>query len=351
MPKPRLAILMGGPSSEHDVSLQSALNMMHGLSPRQYDVAPIFVSRDLAWQLYASPADYLAGRVREQLLHTEIPERLAYIVDAALIAMHGEFGEDGQIQRILDRAGVPYQGSGPKASALAFDKQRANQLLKRVGLHIPDFMVLTRAQWVSARTKWLASIPLAFGMPVVIKPNSSGSSVGVHVVRSVTALADAIEEVSVRHDRIIVQRFVKGQEVTCAVIETDESPLVLPPTLIRHGNDVFSYQAKYQPGLVEEITPAPLPPRLLDQIRHTALRAHRAIGCRDYSRTDMILGQGRIWVLEINTLPGLTAASLLPQAAEAQGISLNELLDHLVYRALHRPEVVELSTYEYHRKD
>ncbi len=344
--QPRLGVLIGGPSREHDVSKASADNALSVLNAQQYRILPIYITTSNEWQLYASPTDYSAGQLQLSFPATEVVGRLPYLIDGALILLHGEFGEDGQLQRLLDQATIPYQGSGVRASRLAFDKHAASQVLRRAGLSVPDYTLVTRASWVSARSRLLSQVQAAYGFPVVVKPNAAGSSIGVKICYTPAQLADALETSSFEHTELLVQRCVAGIELTCGVIETDDGPLALPPTLIRpRSQGFFDYQAKYTPGATEEITPAPLPQKLLHAVQRVAMAAHSALGCRDYSRTDLILGQGRLWILEVNTLPGLTGVSLLPQAAAQAGYDYAALIDYLARRALSRPEVVELNEY------
>lgn len=345
--QPRLGVLIGGPSREHDVSRASADYALSVLNPHHYMITPILVTTDSVWQLHNSVSDYQSRRVALEFPHNEVIGRLPYLIDAALIMMHGEFGEDGQLQRLLDQATIPYQGSGVRASRLAFDKHRSSQVFKRLGLAVPDYTLVNRAQWVSARARLIRQIVAAYGFPVVVKPNAAGSSIGVKICHSPAQLADALEAASLEYDQLIIQRFVSGIELTCGVLETDEGPFALPPTLIRpQQGKFFDYLAKYTPGASEEITPAPVSEAVTAAVQRTSLAAHRALGCRDYSRTDFILGRNRLWVLETNTLPGLTGVSLLPQAAAAIGYDYPLLIDHLAARAFSRPEVVELHTYE-----
>lgn len=345
--KPRLGVLIGGPSREHEVSRASGDYVLAALDTRVYTVNPIYITPENHWYVYPSPQHYANGESSLHFPGIEAVGRLPYLIDAALIILHGEFGEDGQVQRLLDQATIPYQGSGVRASRLAFDKHRASQLFKRVGLSVPDYTIVTRASWVSARSRVLAQVRVAYGFPVVVKPNAAGSSIGVKICHTPVQLADALESASVEHDQLIIQRCISGHELTCGVLETDEGPMALAPTLIRPRDArFFDYEAKYTPGATEEITPAPVSPAVTQAVQKAALMAHRVLGCRDYSRTDFILGKGRLWVLETNTLPGLTGVSLLPQAAAEAGYDFPLLVAHLAYRAMSRPEVVELNQYE-----
>lgn len=345
--KTRLGVLIGGPSREHEVSKASATQVLAVMDQMRYDVTPIFMRRDGRWCVFSSVELYHADQPSFDFGHDEAIGRLPYLIDAALIMMHGEFGEDGRLQHLLDAATIPYQGSGVRASRKAFDKHISSQLFKRLGLSVPEYTLVTRPHWVSARARIVRQITAAFGWPVVVKPNAAGSSIGVVLCHSPAELTDALEQGSLEYGDLIVQRFERGVELTCGVLESDDGPMALPVTMIRPRHaTLFDYRAKYTAGEVDEITPAPISPAIEAAVQRAALLAHKALGCRDYSRTDFILGQRRLWVLETNTLPGLTGVSLLPQAAAVAGYSYTALIEHLIARALSRPEVVELQRYE-----
>lgn len=344
MTTPRVAVLFGGPSSEHEVSRASAEQVMQALENKPFQVQPVFITREEKWQVYPSRLSLAADTPSVVLATDQVHDYLPFHFDTAFIALHGTFGEDGTVQRILDRSTLPYQGSGPRASRVAFDKAETQRRLRRVGLSIPEYMVLTRAEWVATRARKIRQLIMVFGSSLVVKPVSEGSSVGVVVTHTAADLTDAIEHISTRYDRFMVQRYIRGTEVTCAVVEFDDDVAALPPTLIRPRQArFFDYQAKYTPGATEEITPAPLAPQALAYVQAVALKVHRTLQLRDYSRTDIIIGQGGVWVLEVNTLPGITETSLLPQAAAAFGVTFTDLIEHLVQRSLSRPEVIELS--------
>ncbi len=344
MTTPRVAVLFGGPSSEHEVSRATAEQVMRALEDRPFRVQPVFITRDEKWQVYPSQLGLAADTPSVVLATEQVHDYLPFHFDAAFIALHGTFGEDGTVQRILDRSTLPYQGSGPRASRVAFDKAETQRRLRRVGLSIPEYMVLTRAEWVAARAHKVRQLMMVFGPSLVVKPVEEGSSVGVVITHTAADLTDAIEHISTRYDRFMVQQYIRGTEVTCAVVDFDDGVAALPPTLIRPRQArFFDYHAKYTPGATEEITPAPLEPQALAYVQAVALKVHRTLGLRDYSRTDMIIGRGSVWVLEVNTLPGMTQTSLVPQAAAAFGVPFEELVEHLVHRSLSRPEVVELS--------
>lgn len=317
----RVVVLMGGPSVEHEVSIASATQVIRSLDPQRYVVRPLLIARD---QHHVS---------REALADT----------DVAFIAMHGEFGEDGTIQGILEAAGIPYTGSNVLASALAFDKPRAAAVLRETGLHVPEFSVLEASTSLEQRVAATEAALAMYGLPLVVKPTNRGSSVGVTITRTVEAIAPAIEYAFSCSNIVMLQRFVAGTEVTCGILEVGGKATALPPTeIVPKTSAFFDYDAKYTPGASEEITPARLPPDVFQHVRDAAITAHRAIGCTGFSRMDMIVApDGELSVLELNTIPGLTPTSLLPQGAAAAGIAFPQLLDHIITAAFaHNHECV-----------
>ncbi|MFP3868895.1 MAG: D-alanine--D-alanine ligase [Desulfobacteraceae bacterium] len=307
MRKLRLALISGGKSSEREVSLKSGEQVYQALDKNKYDIRRYDPLVDL---------EKLVG---------DAPE-----LDVALIIMHGRWGEDGTIQGLLDLLGIPYQGSGVLGSALAINKEISNQRYRQAGLRTPQEMVFPRTQVPTP-----AAIESQLGLPVVIKPVSEGSSIGVTIAQSREQLAAGIETALETDHRVLVAEFIAGTEVTGGVLGNDHLQ-ALPLVEIVPATDYpfFTYEAKYKAGATTEICPARVSPELTTQAQQCALTAHRALACRGYSRTDMIIRDGDIYVLETNTIPGMTATSLFPQAAQAMGLSFSALLDRLIDLAL-----------------
>lgn len=302
----RVAVLMGGPSAEHEISLKTGRQVLDNLDRKKYVARGIKISKTGKWPV--SPA-----KIKKEF-------------DVAFVAMHGEYGEDGQAQKLLDKHGIKYTGSGARASALGMDKAKSAKIFRKAGLRVPEFVLLTDNFNFTFRLRF----------PVVVKPNDRGSSVGVSIVERFHDLVHALRLASRFSPLVMVQEFIPGREVTCGILEIDGKPAALPPTeIIPRSSKFFDYSAKYLAGASSEITPPKLPKQMIKKIQETALKAHKAIGARGFSRTDMILGKdGKIYVLEINTIPGLTETSLLPQEAKAAGIGFSQLLDGIIASAL-----------------
>ena len=309
MQKIRLALLSGGNSSEREVSLKSGDQVYAALDKNKYDIRRY------------DPRDDLPRLVAE-----------APSLDVALIIMHGRYGEDGTIQGLLDLLGLPYQGSGVMASAIAMNKEISKKLYQQAGLQVPRAVFADRHQPPEP-----AAIIAAVGLPAVIKPVNEGSSIGVSIARRPEELQAALNKAFALDRRVLVEEFIVGTEVTCAVLGNDDlQALPLVEIVPGAGYTFFDYEAKYLPGASSEIVPARLSPELTARVQQCGLTAHRALGCRGYSRTDTMVRGEEIFVLETNTIPGMTATSLFPQAAAAAGLPFPALLDRLVALALEK---------------
>ncbi|MGI6656620.1 MAG: D-alanine--D-alanine ligase family protein [Desulfobulbus sp.] len=310
MGKLRLALIAGGTSAERDVSLRGAEGVARTLDPERYEV----VRYDPAVDLARIASD--AGRI-----------------DVAFILLHGIHGEDGTIQGFLDLLGIPYQGAGVLGSALAMDKNLAKVLYRLEGLPIARWTMVAPED-VRDPKRVLRNV----GLPCVVKPVRQGSSIGMSIVREAGELAPALE-LALRHDnQVMVEAYIRGRELTVGVLGNSE-PQALPLVEIIPDDRFafFDYEAKYQPGASREICPAEVDDAVRRTAQDYAVRAHRCLQLRGYSRTDMILADDGLYLLETNTIPGMTPTSLLPQAAAATGLSFAGLLDRLIELALERP--------------
>lgn len=309
--KLQIAVLMGGPSSEHEVSLKTGAMVLKNLDSEKFSGFPVKIEKNGTWPITLK----------------ELKDR----TDVAFIALHGTYGEDGQIQTILETFKIPYTGSGPIASALAMNKQKTAALLSQNGLLTPESILVKKedsyAPWAIAKNFALS--------PLIIKPADQGSSVGITLVTVKNKIKPALHEAFNYSDFALAQKFIKGKEVTCGVLEINDVPLPLVPTeIIPKKSLLFDYIAKYEIGGSEELTPPNLSKDLIKKIQMIALKSHKLLGCSGMSRTDMILGEdGNIYILELNTIPGLTESSLLPQQAAAMGIKFPQLLELIIKSA------------------
>jgi len=319
----KIGVLMGGPSSEHQISLATGQNVIDNLDKAKYEPISIKISKAGKWFLNGkstNQADALKG------------------YDVIFNALHGTFGEDGKVQGILEHMGIKYTGSGIAGSAIAMDKFHSREIFKLAGLNTPKTLKLKRGENYIARVNFFVNKIVK--LPVVVKPCSNGSSVGVQIVDDLTKLAKAVDSAFKLDKFVLIEEFIKGRELTCGVLDnfSGQPVAALPVTeiILLKTNKFFNYSAKYKKGHANEITPAPLDEFLFKKAQDIAIKAHQILGCSGYSRTDMILknGNGTIYVLETNTLPGLTKNSLLPKAAQTAGLTLTQLLDKIIESSL-----------------
>ena len=309
MKKINLALLSGGISSEREVSLNSGNQVYDALDKEKYNIVRYDPKTDLP-RLIAEASQ----------------------IDAALIILHGPYGEDGTIQGLLDLLDIPYQGSGVIGSAVAMNKLSTKQLYENAGLPVPPYMVMDRSDTLDA-----SDVSERLGLPVVFKPLEAGSSVGMSIVRDEASMAAAADKAFEHGETILVEGYIKGVELTAGVIGSkDLQALPLIEIIPDEAHEFFDYEAKYTAGVTQEICPARIDDSLTQKAQTYAKMAHRALFCEGYSRTDMILSDGEVYLLETNTIPGMTATSLLPQAAQAADISFTELLDQLIQLGIER---------------
>lgn len=337
--KIKVVVLMGGKSSEHEVSILSGTNVISSLDPKKYEALPVVISKDgLKWRLTNKRSllqlrDTLSyrGTSKEIVLTEEkiIPGASSLSggkIDAIFIAMHGPFGEDGTVQGMLELTGIPYTGSGVTASAIGMDKLMFRKVMKAEGLPIPKYVVVSKGEGgVGKKIKELGKFPC------FVKPNDQGSSVGASIARNKKELKKSLNLAFRFCDKVLVDEYLKGMEVTCAVIG-NKKPVALPLIeIVPLKGEFFDYESKYTESGSEEIVPARISKLLTKRIQSLSVKVYKAIGCRGFARVDFILKDNKYPViLEINTIPGLTKMSLVPKAAKAAGIPYSKLLDKII---------------------
>lgn len=301
-----ITVLMGGPSPEREVSLLSGSAVADALERRGHKVTRADIG----------PQD------------TSALDRKG--IDVVFIAMHGEFGESGEVQSLCEERSVAYTGSGRHASELAMDKAASKQLFRRAGLATPDWMIVEEWHDPGEVRRWLEEIP----PPVVIKPVDGGSSIDITIARDGTARDAAMEELLDVYGRVMLERYVEGRELTVGIVGAQ----VLPLVEVIPAGDFYDYKAKYADGAgTQYIFEHRLDDPTVEAARAEAMAAHCCLGCRDLSRVDFILdGEGKLQVLELNTIPGFTSHSLVPMAAAKAGVGFEELVDRLVQLAVRR---------------
>ena len=313
---PRVVVVMGGPSEEHEVSLRSGQGVVQALTRRQWMAEPLVIPRT------SGVAEALAS-ARRGLMQAQ--------AELVFIALHGPFGEDGTIQQLCEELHLPYTGSDVLASRLGMDKVASKRRFEEAGLRVPRWGIVEGP--ATSLPRELESLPY----PVVVKPSRSGSSFGVSIVKDVTALPTAIAEAAHYGSPVIVEAFIAGRELTVGIL----GETALPVVEIRPRSGFFDYRAKYTQGATEYLVPAPVSADVAAAVQAVGLAAHRALGCRHLSRADLILDANhRPVLLEVNTIPGFTPTSLLPKAAACLQLSYDALCERLVMMASHEAVAV-----------
>lgn len=327
----KVAVFMGGVSTEHEVSLRSGAGVIRALRAMGHTPIPVQIDKNGAWSLDDRVFDEPLAACAH--LKTLCP-------DCVFIALHGGFGEDGHIQALLDWIDMPYTGSGSMACGLALDKVRAKAVAQSAGVPVSRHVAFDARSWRGDQSEAWRLVRDVVGFPCVIKAPCQGSSVGLAMCPDETQLTGHVEQILPIEGRVMIEQYIAGRELTCAVLDASEdgSLLPLPLTEIRPKHAAwFDYEAKYTPGACDEITPAPVDEDARCRIAELAVLAHEALGCAGWSRSDFILREDGtpVW-LELNTVPGLTETSLFPQAAAAAGISYELLVDLFVRDAIRR---------------
>ena len=303
MAKMTIALLSGGVSSEREVSLNSGDQVYDALDQEKYNIVRYDPKTDLARLVEDAPG-----------------------IDAALIILHGPYGEDGTVQGLLELLNIPYQGSGVLGSSLAMNKLASKYLYEKADLPIPPYIALQKGDALEP-----AAWGKQLGLPLVIKPNEAGSSVGMTIVKSLQTIQKAVEKAFSHDSTLLIEGYIEGIELTGGVIgNKDLLALPIIEIIPDDEHEFFDYEAKYTAGVTQEICPARIDDEMTQKAQAYVKTAHKALFCRGCSRTDMILKDGEIYVLETNTIPGMTATSLLPQAARVAGLSFSRLLDQLI---------------------
>jgi len=317
----KVGILRGGVGHEYEVSLKTGANVLKNLPSDKYQPVDMLLSRDGTWHVNGLPVS---------------PERAVRSVDVIFNALHGEFGEDGQVQQTLDLLQTPYTGSGTVASALGMNKPRAKEIFKKAGLKVPNGVVLKRGEQTESEAIAYDAFQ-KISPPWIIKPAGSGSSVGLYLAHTFPELVQAIESCFKFSDSVLVEEYIQGKEATCGVVDglrgQNYYPL-LPIEIVTPTNkNLFDYEAKYT-GISSEICPGRFTKNEKNELESLSAQIHQALGLRHYSRSDFILSPRGIYVLEVNSLPGLTEESLIPKSLRASGIPYGQFLDHIVTLAL-----------------
>lgn len=361
--KIRVGVLFGGRSGEHEISLTSAASVINALDPRNYDVVPIGITREGRWKVRPGALRFLPEVLKKgetvipsvdpsgpRLVrrHSRVPRFARLDVDIIFPVLHGTFGEDGTIQGLLELAEIPYVGAGVLASATGMDKDSMKRLFRDAGLPSVKWLTVLRRDWARDRSGVLRRVEKQIPYPLFVKPANLGSSVGISKVRAQRELAPALT-LAVRYDRkIIVEKGLDAREIECAVLGNDNPRASLPGEIIP-VNDFYDYEAKYVKEGSKLIIPAPLTRRQTRQVQELAIRSFRIIDCAGMARVDFLLERrtSRIFLNEINTIPGFTSISMYPKLWEASGLTYPRLLDRLIRLGFERFREKKRTRYTY----
>lgn len=321
-PKLRIALLAGGDSSEREIALQSAAQIAAALDAEKYDVTMVDLhGRD--WH-YTAPDGREWQLDKNDFSLTVAGERREF--DYALIIIHGTPGEDGRLQGYLDMMGIPYSSCGMTSSVLTFDKATTKRTLAGRGIN------LARERFLRRGEEWDAEAIVAeLGLPLFVKPNASGSSFGVTKVRTAAELPAAIEKAFAESGEVLIEEYIAGREMGCGVMIAGGREYLFPITEIVPKKEFFDYEAKYTAGFSEEITPADIAPEVKAELNRMTLEAYRACRCRGVVRVDfMVTPEGKPYLIELNSIPGMSGGSIVPKQVRAAGMTLGELYDIVI---------------------
>ena len=354
--KIRVGVIFGGKSAEHEVSLNSAQNVMRALDKSKYEVVPIGISKEGQWLLRGDPLAALTGGQASlpQLLESgyQIVDDLSTgrevipgshaaslpDVDVIFPVLHGPFGEDGTVQGLLELADIPYVGAGVMSSAVGMDKAAMKDLFRSHALPTPKYIVVMRHEWERTPDQAAGRVAREIGYPCFVKPANMGSSVGVNKAHHADELAHALSDAALYDRKLLVEYAVPhAREIECSVLGNDE-PIASVPGEIVPGHEFYDYGAKYLDDSSALLIPAPIESALAQRVRELSIKAFLALDCAGMARVDFLLARdmGELYLSEVNTIPGFTRISMYPKLWEASGVSYSELIDRLIQLALER---------------
>lgn len=322
--KINIAIITGGNSSEYVISVKSAQTILENIEAAKYQAYRIEISNKgwfVDFEGEAIPIDKndFSFKVGDKAIN----------FNCALIMIHGAPGEDGKLQGYFDMLGIPYTSSNVLSSALTFSKHYTKQFLKGYNIQSADWMFLNKHLGYN-----LNDVAAKIGFPCFVKPNNAGSSFGISKVNEFSQLEDAVRKALTEDNEVLVEKMVEGTEITCGVIRTSKSVHILPVTEIVSKTGFFDYDAKYTEGLADEIVPARIPTQIAEQCKELSLKIYDIFNCKWFARVDYILNNGELYLLEINTIPGMSQESIVPKMLKYEGLKLTQIIDEVITDSL-----------------
>lgn len=313
-----VAVICGGNSGEYEISVQSGRVVVDSLPPERFRGYLVLITSAGWFVKYSGEQQFPV--IKEDFSFTAEGVKVKF--DLVFNAIHGTPGEDGKILGYFDVLGIPYTSSSMLVSALTFNKDVCKRVVSSHGVRVAESILLRRNHQID-----LQFIINKLGLPLFVKPNNGGSSVGVTKVKQADQLQPAVHKAMKEDDEVLVESFIEGREFGCGVMQTRKGMIVFPVTEIVSKKEFFDYEAKYTPGMADEITPADISQSAETRIKSTAALLFDALGCKGFVRFDFIVSRGRLFFLEVNTVPGISRASILPKQAQVMGISLSELFE------------------------
>lgn len=326
MKKLKVAVLYGGSSSEREISLLTGQAVFDNLDREKYSVSLVEMTTD----------NHFILKAKNKKRFLDFANKDRKLFDVVFIALHGSPGEDGTVQGMFESFGIKYTGPNTLSSALCMNKVYAGLTYYSWHLPHPAFIDITEKNWKKSQKEILSAINANVGYPCVVKPADQGSAVGVSIVKTEDDLKKAVSKTIKKFPWLLAQKFIKGQEATCGVLEKKGEPFALPPThILPQAGAFYDFKSKYSAGGSKHICPADFPDEINEAMQSMAITAHKALGCAGMSRTDFFYGDdGKVYIIETNTIPGMTSTSLLPEAAGKAGISFPKMLDLIITAAL-----------------
>nr|AIA16754.1 D-alanine--D-alanine ligase [uncultured bacterium] len=336
--KLKIALIFGGTSQEREVSLRSGQTIAENLSKAKYEMIPVEISQNGKWLISSPTIKQIEASTKSKKVSTNrdiipVDKNTESKIDLAFLALHGPGGEDGTIQGVLESLGVKYTGSGVLASALAMDKAKTKRMVASEGILVAPHILLSKTDYKKNPKKLLNKLK----GKLVIKPNRIGSSIGVTISSDKAEIKKGIEAAFKHDDELLIEPYVSGRELTVPVLGNKSLKALPVIEIVPKVSEFFDYRAKYETGGSDEIVPAPIPKSLALKLQDIAVLVHKLIGGRGVTRSDFIVTkEGKIYFLEINTIPGMTPNSLVPKSAKAAGMSYSQFLDKLIQLALNK---------------
>jgi D-alanine-D-alanine ligase len=319
--KKKLAIVTGGNSSEYVISVKSADTIMNNINPEKFKSYRVEI-KGVDWFVTTTEGAKLQIDKNDFSFRTG-EEKITF--DAAIIIIHGDPGEDGKLQGYFDMLNIPYTSSNVLSSAATFSKHFTKQFLKSYGILSADWLLLSQRLGYN-----LKDVEAKIGFPCFVKPNNAGSSFGVSKVNNYEQLQDAVTKAMTEDDEVLVEKMIEGTEITCGVLRTTKAAYTFPVTEIVSKTGFFDYEAKYTDGLADEIIPARIDPSIAKQCQELSLKIYDILHCNWFARVDYILSNSQLYVLEINTIPGMSKESIIPKMLRADNVQLSDLITEIL---------------------